>query len=224
MTDAPEEEFAQAPRGAYVVVMTHSHALDFLLVEAALARDDWRYLGLIGSQAKRNQFEHRLAARGDAPERMARVICPIGVAGPAPLRSKEPGVIAVAVAAEMLSRREGGGGMPAGRRPSNRPHGMRRDPDRTTPRLALAGITKIYPSVVANDGIALDVLPGEIHAVLGENGAGKSTLMKIIYGVVKPDAGTIEWEGTRGRDRQSRRARASSASAWCSSTSRCSRR
>src|SRR5512147_2799688 len=65
------------------------------------------------------------------------------------------------------------------------------------PRLRLSGITKTYPSVIANDGVALDVLPGEIHAVLGENGAGKSTLMKIIYGVVKPDAGTIEWEGAR---------------------------
>ncbi len=64
-----------------------------------------------------------------------------------------------------------------------------------TPRLQLTGITKIYPSVVANEGIALTVLPGEIHAVLGENGAGKSTLMKIIYGVVKPDAGRIAWEG-----------------------------
>jgi simple sugar transport system ATP-binding protein len=67
----------------------------------------------------------------------------------------------------------------------------------TEPRLLLSGITKIYPSVVANDGIDLDVLPGEIHAVLGENGAGKSTLMKIIYGVTKPDAGTITWEGKR---------------------------
>jgi general nucleoside transport system ATP-binding protein len=66
-----------------------------------------------------------------------------------------------------------------------------------TPRLRLAGVTKRYPSVVANDGVHLDVRPGEIHAVLGENGAGKSTLMKIIYGVVKPDAGTIEWNGKR---------------------------
>ena len=65
------------------------------------------------------------------------------------------------------------------------------------PRLRLTGITKRYPSVVANDGIDLEVAPGEIHAVLGENGAGKSTLVKIVYGVTRADAGTIEFDGQR---------------------------
>ncbi len=63
------------------------------------------------------------------------------------------------------------------------------------PRLELCDITKCYPNIVANDRVSLSVMPGEIHAVLGENGAGKSTLMKIIYGAVKADEGKILFNG-----------------------------
>ncbi|MDH4391814.1 MAG: ABC transporter ATP-binding protein [Aquabacterium sp.] len=62
-------------------------------------------------------------------------------------------------------------------------------------RLELTGISKQYPAVRANDQVHLQVAPGQIHAVLGENGAGKSTLMKIIYGAVRPDAGSMRWNG-----------------------------
>jgi simple sugar transport system ATP-binding protein len=64
-----------------------------------------------------------------------------------------------------------------------------------TPLLQLTGIVKQFPGCLANDRVDLTVQPGEIHALLGENGAGKSTLVKIIYGVLKPDAGEILWEG-----------------------------
>jgi general nucleoside transport system ATP-binding protein len=77
-----------------------------------------------------------------------------------------------------------------------------------TPRLSLSGITKSYPSVVANSDVSLTVMPGETHAVLGENGAGKSTLMKIIYGSVKPDQGTVYFNGKVAHIRNPQEARA----------------
>ena len=77
-----------------------------------------------------------------------------------------------------------------------------------TSRLQLSGITKAYPAVVANDGVSLTVQPGEIHAVLGENGAGKSTLMKIIYGAVQADQGTVQFDGREVKIRNPQEARA----------------
>lgn len=65
------------------------------------------------------------------------------------------------------------------------------DKSQSQPLVALRGITKAFPGVLANDRIDLDIREGEIHALLGENGAGKSTLMKILYGFYKSDAGKI---------------------------------
>ncbi len=65
-----------------------------------------------------------------------------------------------------------------------------------TPAIKLRDIVKRFPGVVANDGVDLTVMPGSIHAIVGENGAGKSTLMKTLYGAHRPDEGTIEVNGT----------------------------
>ncbi len=62
------------------------------------------------------------------------------------------------------------------------------------PLLQLQGMTKSFPGVLANDAVDLEVMEGEIHALLGENGAGKSTLVKMIYGILKPDAGVMSWK------------------------------
>jgi general nucleoside transport system ATP-binding protein len=63
------------------------------------------------------------------------------------------------------------------------------------PIIALRGITKSFPGIIANDHIDLDIYEGEVHALLGENGAGKSVLMKILYGFYQADAGNILLKG-----------------------------
>ena len=58
--------------------------------------------------------------------------------------------------------------------------------------IKIENITKTYPGVLANSDVSISVNSGSIHAIVGENGAGKSTLMKILYGMVKPDSGSIQ--------------------------------
>lgn len=102
-TDVPEDGVIDAPPGTWFLVMTHNHLLDLQLTARILARGDFAYLGLIGSVSKRAQFERRLAARGTSADALKRITCPIGLGA---IRSKEPGAIAVAVAAELLQLRE----------------------------------------------------------------------------------------------------------------------
>ena len=99
-TDLPEAVVDEAPAGTSFLVMTHNHALDQRLTEAILRRpahQDW--FGLIGSDTKRKQFEHRLRDRGISRARLDDMVCPIGVPG---IKGKEPAVIAVAVVAQLL--------------------------------------------------------------------------------------------------------------------------
>ncbi len=73
--------------------------------------------------------------------------------------------------------------------------------------LSVQGITKAYPGVVANSDVSFAIAPGEVHALLGENGAGKSTLVKMIYGLVRPDTGTMTLNGTPYTPAEPRQAR-----------------
>jgi len=63
------------------------------------------------------------------------------------------------------------------------------------PVLTMENITKRFPGVLANDDVSFNLFPGEIHALVGENGAGKSTLMNILFGLLKPDSGSISYKG-----------------------------
>jgi simple sugar transport system ATP-binding protein len=77
------------------------------------------------------------------------------------------------------------------------------------PLLAIEGLSKRYPGVIANDDVSFAVSAGEIHALLGENGAGKSTLVKMIAGVIRPDAGTMTLAARPHAPRSPAEARAS---------------
>ncbi len=99
----PELAVDEASPGSVFLVMTHSHPLDEAICEAVLLRDDFAYLGLIGSATKRALFVKRLGEAGIPAPTLKRLTCPIGLPG---IRSKEPAAIAASVAADLLVRRE----------------------------------------------------------------------------------------------------------------------
>lgn len=101
--DELEEAVAAAPADTMFAIFTHSHDLDYRLTRAVLARGDYRYLGLIGSRTKRARFERRLRDDGHTDADLARLTCPIGIPE---LKGKEPAVIAVSLATQLLKLTE----------------------------------------------------------------------------------------------------------------------
>lgn len=95
----PVASLSEAPVGAYFLVMTHSHPLDFRLCHEILQRNDFAWLGLIGSASKSARFRSRLRREGIDAQAVARLVCPVGIEG---IHSKWPAAIAVAVAAEVM--------------------------------------------------------------------------------------------------------------------------
>jgi xanthine dehydrogenase accessory factor len=91
----------EAPAGAFWLVMTHSHSLDFDICEAVLRRGDAAYIGLIGSKTKHATLIARLRRRGLNDDVIGLLTCPIGLPG---ILGKQPGVIAASVAADLLQR------------------------------------------------------------------------------------------------------------------------
>ena len=104
VTDTPESEVASAPADSFFLLMSHTHEQDYRIGEAVFARDDVAYLGMIGSDRKRERLEQRLHALGYSAEALAqRLVCPIGIAG---IDGRQPAEIAIAVAAQLLARRQ----------------------------------------------------------------------------------------------------------------------
>lgn len=96
----PEQVLAELPSGTHLLIMTHDHAEDAALCDAALRGGDFGSIGLIGSSAKWSRFRRRLETEGGhAPEAVARIRTPIGLPE---ITGKEPATIAVSVAAELL--------------------------------------------------------------------------------------------------------------------------
>jgi xanthine dehydrogenase accessory factor len=97
--EIPESVLGDAPEGSLAFVMSHSHALDLVITDAALRNSNIAHVGLIGSVTKRARFEKRLREAGVDESRVQGLICPIGIGG---IASKEPAAIAAATAAQCL--------------------------------------------------------------------------------------------------------------------------
>jgi xanthine dehydrogenase accessory factor len=104
-TDRPEQEIEAAPPGAFILIMTHSHPLDYSIAAAALRRPDLGFVGLIGSATKRARFKSQALRLGISEPQIARLVCPIGLPE---IKGKEPSIIAAGIVAQLLIEKERG--------------------------------------------------------------------------------------------------------------------
>ncbi len=107
----PAAELLNAPDGALIVVMTHSHALDLEIVAEALRSERFAYVGVIGSATKRARFLSQMRAAGLSEALLAKLVCPIGLPG---IEGKDPAVVAASTAAQLLMAGERRGKAEAG--------------------------------------------------------------------------------------------------------------
>ncbi|MFT4995084.1 MAG: xanthine dehydrogenase accessory factor [Paraglaciecola sp.] len=101
VSEDPVEALKALAESAWVVIMTHSHQLDYALVSAALARPEFDYIGMIGSLTKARRFHTKLSHHGHDPQQIQRLISPVGLTD---IPGKKPIEVAVSIAAQVITR------------------------------------------------------------------------------------------------------------------------
>jgi xanthine dehydrogenase accessory factor len=100
VSDKPQDDVANMPENSYYIVMTHKHQMDFDICLQVMSRNDFRYLGLIGSETKWRRFQRRFSQQGITNKQLERVKCPVGLSEVA---GKLPVEIAISIAAEIIA-------------------------------------------------------------------------------------------------------------------------
>ncbi len=100
VSEYPQNEVANMPKNSYYIVMTHKHQLDFDICSEVMSRNDFSYLGLIGSETKWRRFQKRFTQKGITKHQLERVNCPIGLSE---VSGKLPAEIAISIASEIIA-------------------------------------------------------------------------------------------------------------------------
>lgn len=100
ISSSPHQQVSNMPEGSYFVIMTHKHQMDFDICHQIIKREDYQYLGLIGSKTKWHRFKQRLLLKNISEHQLNRVNCPVGLSS---VTGKKPAEVAVSIAAEIIN-------------------------------------------------------------------------------------------------------------------------